>query len=236
MYRYKRDYPRGHLATATRPATVRAPVARLTVLLLATLSLPALANPQAGAALAQKGGGAGVIACMTCHGAKGEGQGTFPRLAGQPRAYLEKQLKEFASGKRDNPQMSPIAQALKPDQIANVAEYYASLPEWKSSGAVAQSSDYALGQKLATRGKWSDGVPACFSCHAEGGTGVPPHFPAIAGQPRAYTEAQLKAWQTSGRHNDPQGLMKSVAQKLTAAEISALATYLENPTSPGKDK
>lgn len=218
------------------PATLTLVVAAL---LLAAGAPPARADAQAGAAIAQKGA-PGVIACMTCHGANGEGQAAagFPRLAGQPRAYIEKQLKEFANGTRVNPQMAPIAKQLKPDQIANLADYYSSLPEWKPGAAppATSSAEYALGRSLATRGKWSEGVPACFSCHADGGSGVPPHFPAIAGQPRAYTEAQLKAWQTSGRHNDPQGLMKTVAGKLSAAEIAAVSLYLENPSAPGKDK
>ena len=200
------------------------------------------ADAQAGAVLAQKGGG-GVVACMTCHGAKGEGQAAagHPRLAGQPKAYLEKQLKEFASGRRDSPQMAPIAKMLKPGQIEDVTDYYSSLPGWKSTASSNPASpdtlsSYAVGMKLATRGKWDNGLPACFACHAEGGTGVPPHFPALAGQPRAYTEAQLKAWQKSARVNDPQGLMKSVANKLTADEIAAVSLYLENPSPPRKEK
>lgn len=207
--------------------------------LLGAWSVPARADAQAGAAIAQKGGGGAVVACMACHGAKGEGQAAsgFPRLAGQPKAYIEKQLKEFASGRRDNPQMAPIAKALKPGQIQDVADYYSGLPAFQPSAPPApQSAEYALGEKLATRGKWSDGMPACFSCHADGGTGVPPHFPALAGQPRAYTEAQLKAWQSSARHNDPQGLMKTVADKLSAAEVAAVSLYLENPSASGKDK
>lgn len=227
-----------------RPLTRTGPALALSAVLVALLpgpgSAPARADAQAGATIAQKGGGGGVIACMTCHGAQGEGQAAagFPRLAGQPRAYIEKQLKEFASGKRENPQMAPIAKQLKPEQIANLADYYSGLPDWKP-GAAAPAPDakaYALGRALATRGKWSEGVPACFSCHAEGGTGVAPHFPAIAGQPRAYTEAQLKAWQTSHRHNDPQGLMKTVAEKLTAEEVAAVSLYLEHPVVAGKDK
>ena len=234
-----------HTQTALFDLSTPSPLGRRTLLpligltmLLGAWSTQSSADAQAGAALAQKGGN-GVIACMTCHGVKGEGQAAagFPRLAGQPKAYLEKQLKEFASGQRTSPQMAPIAKMLKPAQIQNLSDYYASLPAGTAAApADTQAPAYAMGMKLATRGKWNDGMPACFSCHAPGGTGVPPHFPAIAGQPRAYTEAQLKAWQSNARHNDPQGLMKSVANKLTAAEISAVSLYLENPSEPGKDK
>ena len=216
----------------------RVPLHLALLLLIAPWSVHVQADAQAGAKLAQKGG-AGILACMACHGAKGEGQAAagFPRLAGQSQAYLEKQVREFASGQRVNPQMAPIASALDAGQIKDVTDYYASLPEWKPAVPPdAAAPEYILGQKLATRGKWNEGMPACFSCHATGGGGIPPHFPSIAGQPRAYTSGQLQSWQSSARSNDPQGLMKSVASKLTAAEIAAVSLYLENPTQPGKGK
>ena len=51
----------------------------------------------AGKAIAQQGKGA-VPACMSCHGAKGEGNDAtgFPRLAALNATYLERQLNDFA--------------------------------------------------------------------------------------------------------------------------------------------
>ncbi|MHB1186997.1 c-type cytochrome [Thiobacillus sp.] len=196
------------------------------------------ADPLAGAALAQKGG-AGIPACMACHGSSGEGQAAsgFPRLAGLHQAYLVKQLREFAGGQRKNPQMEPIASALDARQISDVSDYYASLPGWKpKENTVVSVSQDALGFKLATSGNWNKGMPACFACHGDGGAGIPPHFPALAGQPSAYIRAQLKAWQSATRANDPQGLMMSIAVKMTDAEIDAVSLYLENPSIDGKGK
>ena len=196
------------------------------------------ADRLAGAALAQKSA-KGTPACMACHGANGEGQTAsgFPRLAGQPEAYLLKQLQAFAGGQRKNPQMAPIASALNAQQMRDAADYYASLPGWRPQGQTrASSPQYALGRRLATSGNWSKDVPACFACHGPGGSGVAPHFPALAGQPSAYTRSQMKAWQTAGRTNDPQGLMQSVAEKMTDAEFDAVSLYLENPSLGGKGK
>ena len=91
--------------------------------------LAAQADPRGGAALAQQGG-AGIPACIACHGARGEGLAAagFPRLAGQPQAYLLKQLQDFSTGKRKNDQMEPIARALSAPQKSDAADYYASLP------------------------------------------------------------------------------------------------------------
>ena len=54
----------------------------------------------------------GVAACISCHGAKGEGLGGFPRLGSAGQAYLLAQLDAFAGGSRKNPFMQPIAQNL----------------------------------------------------------------------------------------------------------------------------
>ena len=196
----------------------------------------ASADKLAGGVLAQKGS-AGIPACLACHGPNGEGQAAagFPRLAGQHQAYLVKQLQAFANGQRKNAQMDPIAGALSAQQITDVAEYYASLPGWKpSANPVASTPQTVLGYTLATSGNWRVGMPACFACHGEGGAGVAPHFPALAGQISTYTRTQLKAWQAGARGNDPQGLMKSVAIKMSDEEISAVSLYLENPTANGK--
>lgn len=41
-----------------------------------------------------------VPACSACHGERAMGQAAIPRLAGQQRIYLSKQLDDFADGKR----------------------------------------------------------------------------------------------------------------------------------------
>jgi len=190
------------------------------------------ADRLAGASLAQQGG-PGITACVACHGARGEGQPAagFPRLAGQSKAYLLKQLQEFANGKRKNPQMESIARALSAQQRSDVADHYASLPGWKAEAkAAASAHQSSLGSNLAIRGNWNKDIPACFACHGPDGAGIPPHFPALTGQPSAYTRAQLKAWQAGTRNNDPQGLMKAVADKMSDAEIDAVSLYLENPS------
>jgi cytochrome c553 len=200
---------------------------------------PVRADSRAGAALAQQGG-PGVTACASCHGARGEGQSAtgFPRLAGQPQAYLLTQLQAFADGTRKNPLMEPVARALNAQQMRDLADHYASLPGWTAPAKKADTPDppAAPGPRLAATGNWDKGIPACFACHGPDGAGIPPHFPAITGQPGAYTRAQLKAWQAGTRSNDPQGLMKSVADKMTDADIDAVSRYLENPTATGRSE
>lgn len=222
-------------------AAPSAPWLMLGVALIAFAGLepnPAWADSRAGAALAQQGG-PGISACVSCHGTRGEGQAAsgFPRLAGQPQAYLLKQLQAFAEGTRKNPVMEPIARALNPQQKRDLADHYAGLPGWRAPPKTAAPDPAAgPGPRLATTGNWDKGIPACFACHGPGGAGIAPHFPAIAGQPRAYTRTQLKAWQAGTRSNDPQGLMKSVADRMTDADIEAISRYLENPAATGRSE
>ncbi len=67
------------------------------VLLAGCAKEPAFGDVEAGKALALKGRD-GVAACLSCHGAAGEGnaQTGFPRLAGLNEGYLYKQLQDFA--------------------------------------------------------------------------------------------------------------------------------------------
>ena len=83
----------------------------------------------------------------------------------------------------------------------------------------------SAGAVLATRGDWSRGVPGYEQCHGPGGIGVGAHFPPLAGQPAVYIEAQLKAWQSGSRHNDPLQLMQHLSTALGAQDIDAVAAW-----------
>lgn len=66
----------------------------------------------------------GVPACATCHGAQAQGNGKFPRLAGQHQPYLVRQIAVFTSAARGNaPMMSAIAHQLSVEQAQAVAAY-----------------------------------------------------------------------------------------------------------------
>jgi cytochrome c553 len=68
-----------------------------------------------------------VPACASCHGAKAEGAGAFPRLEGQHVDYLVAQLLGFQSGVRSNaPIMLAVVRTLSPEQMKAAATYAAS--------------------------------------------------------------------------------------------------------------
>lgn len=65
--------------------------------------------------------------CLGCHGSTAEGNGQFPRLAGQHPEYLIKQLNSFKEGVRKSGPMQGIAGSLSEDEIKALAAYFGSL-------------------------------------------------------------------------------------------------------------
>jgi cytochrome c553 len=185
-----------------------------------------------GATIATKGTAKGIPACISCHGATGEGNAAagFPRLAGLNAGYLSAQLAEFASGQRQSPVMQPFAKIMSLDGRNAVAEYFSKLP---APAGIKSANDQDIkpsdaGAWLATRGRWSVGLPACAQCHGPGGVGVGATFPPLAGQPASYIAAQLHGWKKGARPPGPMALMPVIASKLSDADITAVADYYGN--------
>ncbi|MNX32313.1 Cytochrome c4 precursor [compost metagenome] len=177
-------------------------------------------------------GANGAPACITCHGAQGEGNPAagFPQLAGIGAKYLAEQLEAMANGSRVSPIMAATAKALSPAQQEAVARYYAGLPSPLNTDRLAATAMHPVkpadtGAWLATRGAWDKNVPACNQCHGPGGIGVGENFPSLAGQPAAYIAGQLRAWQQGQRPPGPLALMPAVATRLSDAEIDAVSAY-----------
>jgi cytochrome c553 len=72
-----------------------------------------------------------VPACHSCHGTAGEGKmHGIPALAGQNALYFKQTMEAYASGARANDVysvMRSIAKELTPEEIEELAEYYAGL-------------------------------------------------------------------------------------------------------------
>jgi cytochrome c553 len=67
----------------------------------------------------------GVPACVSCHGANGEGAANLPRLSSQFPGYIQTQLKQFNKRDRtnDNAVMHVVAEKMTELEMAAVAEY-----------------------------------------------------------------------------------------------------------------
>lgn len=170
-------------------------------------------------------GKAKTAACVACHGVDGNGGAdpTWPKLAGQSPEYLAKQLVDFKSGVRKNPIMNGMAAGLTPQDINNIAAYYAAQ---KIKPGAAGSKELAhQGERIYRGGNAQMGVSACMSCHGPSGHGIPPRFPRVSAQTAAYTERQLLDFKASRRANDD-GIMTRIAFRMSEAEIKAVSEYM----------
>lgn len=187
-----------------------------------------------GKQLVDKGNAQGALPCASCHGSDGAGlaAANFPRLAGLDANYLIKQLKDYQTDSRQNLVMSPHAKALNSKEINAVALYY-SKQKAPVSLIEGDKAQLKLGKKLIEDGIYEKDLQACIKCHGPGATGAGESFPALAGQHPGYIKNQLLAWQENSRKNDPNELMKAVADRMTKAEIEASALYLASLKSDG---
>ncbi|MES2495835.1 MAG: c-type cytochrome [Pseudomonadota bacterium] len=172
------------------------------------------------------GGGDGgpSAACVTCHGLKGEGDGQLaPRLAGLDAGYLQRQLDDYANGRREHAAMRRVVRRLTLDDRARVAGYYAGLTP--PAPPVRERSADDVGARLYADGDPTRGLAACATCHGAAGEGRGGGNPPLGQQPPAYLEDQLVAWRTARRNNDPLGEMRKISRRLAPAEVRAVADY-----------
>ena len=140
--------------------------------------------------------------------------------------------------------MMPIAKALSAADRSAVASYYAALsfaapaappasaaPVASSrarptaAAAIAAASTPPVGATLATRGRWSDKLPACDQCHAPAGGVSVPTSRRWSARVASYLAAQLTAFRSGARPPGPLALMAVISKKLSDADIAAVADH-----------
>lgn len=204
--------------------------------LVLALGLSGIASMALAIGDAERGEGL-VAVCSACHGADGNSAAPdFPKLAGLGEKYMLKQLQDIQTGVRVVPQMAGLLDGMSDQQLADMAAYYDS-NTMQLSGAQplqvqinsgAQVDAIEMGKKLYRGGNPKTNTPACTGCHSPRGLGNDPaFFPRLSGQHPQYIEQQLRDFRAGNRTNDGDAqTMRTVAQYLSDAEITALANYI----------
>ena len=163
--------------------------------------------------------------CMACHGADGNSTNPeWPKIAAQHEKYIDKQLNDYKAGRRVNAVMLGMVAALSPQDMADLAAFYATKIR---TGGFASESRAALGEKIYRGGNAKTGVPACMSCHGPSGAGDPlGGIPSLSGQHAKYIATQLYAFRDGERANDPKSMMRDAARWMSKEEIEAVAEYV----------
>lgn len=180
-------------------------------------------------------GAAKAAVCAACHGATGNSVNPeWPNLAGQHHEYIEEQLALLKSAVRVAPVMNPMAAALSPQDMADLAAHFEAQT---LTGLEADPALWEAGQKLYRGGDAARGIPACSGCHGPNGRGNgPARWPQIRAQQPAYVANQLHAYAAktryaavAGQPAPPAGaeLMYDIAKRLGEDDIKALVAFLK---------
>ena len=165
------------------------------------------------------------IVCAACHGADGNSVNPiWPSLAGQHASYVAKQLREFKNGKRVDPTMIGMVAALSEEDMDNIAAYFETQ---QSKPATFDAALLEQGQDIYRGGITETSVAACMGCHGPEGEGNgPAKYPSLKGQHSQYVVTQLKAFKSGSRANDEGKMMRNVANRMSEAEMQAVAAYI----------
>ena len=228
-----------HPASSAKPAASSAKPASSAPTSSASAATPADATKSAEAEFKQleavqtkpgdaTAGQAKAAACGACHGMDGNSTDPqYPKLAGQNEQYIVAELMRFKSGLRQNAIMSGMAAPLSPQDMHDIAAYFA---KQKRLPGVADDKLAGAGEKIYRQGDPDRNIPACMACHGPDGAGNPGwRVPNIAGQHADYVQQQLKAWHdgTTWGSDAHAQIMSTIAQRLTEQDISAVSSYVE---------
>lgn len=161
--------------------------------------------------------------CGGCHGVDGNSMvPEFPKLAGQQKVYLLREMMDYKEGRRQSEVMVPMITSLSEEDMAKLAAYYAD--QGPAAGKVGKPELLALGKRIYLEGNTKSGVPSCDGCHEENGEGSK-KFPRVAGQHVTYTLDQIAQY-ASGKRSNGVKVMRTIAERLTKEEAEAVAEYM----------
>ncbi|MGE5466375.1 MAG: c-type cytochrome [Ignavibacteria bacterium] len=178
--------------------------------------------------------------CAGCHGDNGQGgkKGEYPRIAGQPVAYLTQQLRAFRARTRVNIPMVPYTEEreLPDEDIRDISAYLASI---KLSTAMPK---FTGDEDALTRLQMVDKVmivprsegdvahggevyaEQCAFCHGKTGRGGG-RFPMLVGQYTNYLQKQIASYLKGERPHDEED-SRGVLAELKDTDIRDILAWL----------
>jgi cytochrome c553 len=155
--------------------------------------------------------------CTGCHGEGGlPVNPDMPITWGQNYYYLYVQLKDYASGRRQNEVMTPIASELSKEEMQALSKHFSEQPWPKTSFPPVEEAVSQQAKRAMTAG-------ACTECHLanlHGRSGIP----RVAGQQPTYLEKTMLEMKKKVRNNAP--AKSSLFATFPDEDLKALAAYL----------
>lgn len=162
--------------------------------------------------------------CGYCHEYDGiPPMSNYPKIAGQKKQYIIKQMLDYRSGRREGRGMMDSAAALLSDKdLQTVADFFSKqTPSLDKS--TAQGKSYTRARKLWLHGDRQRMINACVLCHEAGDD---PEIPHLRGQHADYLAEQMLAFKHGKRTNDEVNIMQFFAQRLSDEEITELSEFI----------
>lgn len=183
--------------------------------------------------------------CAGCHGEYAEGgkDGEYPRLAGLPAQYIERQLHLFRDRERPNmPMVQYVDERQTPDQeILDISTYLSNiklltkLPPAKEGeefdayermlltkqllNIARVEGDHAAGKKLYNK--------ECRTCHGRKGEGdLEKGIPMLVGQYTKYLKRQVKMFTDKQRIHDPEAPDEEFLSLFSEEQLHNIFAYL----------
>ena len=177
-----------------------------------------------------------VEVCEKCHGYEGNStRSSYPKLAGQNKLYLLKQINAFRHGKRTHSVIKEILSEESESTIDILADYFSTLmPDITHAGidlsnnpftAISADVEPVILNKAAVELFIESGqtiYQACTGCHGLEGEGIAP-YPRLAGQQPEYLTRQLTKFRSGKRTSS---VMNMMSINLSDEDIIALSLYL----------
>ena len=161
----------------------------------------------------------------------------YPSLYGQDAKYIENQVKDILSGKREggidangNKRTAPMKGSLvtpdgklriSPADIKVIAKWLSAKKPLEVAASAAPVSAELVEQGRAVYKKKN-----CRACHGKAGNKPLKGYPYLAGQKQAYLEAQILDIKSKARTNGKVKAMFPFVKKLSDDDIKAIAAYL----------
>lgn len=182
--------------------------------------------------------------CAGCHGEYAEGgkEGEYPRLAGLPEKYIERELRLFKSKERLNHPMVPYTKEreLPEEDLLDVSAYIATIELYSKLPPIDEENFDAYARLLLSKkllnirkieGDYTAGKQLynkeCASCHARDGMGkMKKQIPLLAGQYTNYLKKQINAYRTGERTHDNEEATESIFREYSETQIHNLLAYL----------
>lgn len=183
--------------------------------------------------------------CAGCHGEYAEGgkDGEYPRLAGLPAKYIERQLHLFRDRKRPNmPMTEYVDERQTPDQeILDVATYMQNIQLQTKLPPVKEGEEFdAYERMLMTKQMLNiarvDGdheagkklfKKECRTCHGREGEGdLEKGIPMLTGQYTKYLKRQVQLFIEKKRIHDPEAPEEELLSLFTEEQLHNVFAYL----------